>query len=988
MDTKHTLKRGLLSLVAVITVLFAPMGVVAQDAADPALEEIVVQGVRQSIQAARDAKYLSESISDSYFAEDIGKSSDENITDALQRVPGITVTRGGENGDSGTITVRGIEPALNDIKLNGVSLTSNTDSQAVDLSLFSADVLSRIDVIKSPSAKQEEGSLGGAVNLYTVSPLSREEDVLVFGLESRYNDLTEDYTPRGTFNVSKRLSDTVGFAASVFYDDNEVRRDVYETFVGSFADVRNGAIDAATGAPVDLSASGLPAFVRDPNGDGVDDVLALADGFQNYRIFEQDEKKIGGTATLQFQPDDVTDVRFDVTYSEQSEDFNLWENRGIQASFIPSDLADQPNGSSTVDLTTGRVTAYSSPVLPTLSQVRVQDGETKNLVLSGKVSRQFGAWDTSALLGYSSTDQDLFFETFNTRPEAGVRDAVGAAACGFEMRRGDGVTLPAFIPCARWDIEQAAGQFIESGSEFEREVDDEKLSFYVDFSREVEWGIINSIDFGAKYTDRTKERFSAEGFYSNAALGLPTPDISSLDVRTTPGGFLGGIAPAGVSSSWAYATIESMRNAVFPGGVPSDLVPRNPAEDWEVNEETYGAYFQANFALADGRVTGNVGARYANTDINTIGNSGFQFNVAFIDPGTGLPYPASIAFPGFADSKDYNEILPSLNVNIELKEDWLLRLSAARVLARPTIDSLAPGFLVTDRDAGRPPTGSGGNTQLDPFLSDQFDASLEWYFNDSGLLSVALFSKDIGSFAFASSDLRSFENPVTGEPCLVNRAAAPLADRNTASVAQFGCAEVIFSTQINGAGADIFGAEIGYTQVYDFLPGPFQYLGLNLNYTYADSDATVDPNNPSNPTNGLPFLNTSENSLNSTVFWENETVSLRLAYSYRDEALVTVRDVNSTVIRDARGILDFSANWQATDNILVSFAAVNLTDSFDRLFEVTSFPPTITGPLGEVEPAPFIRSEIGSNLGSLNDDRTYRLNHQGRSLRFGVRYSF
>ena len=949
--------------------------------ADALLEEVIVIGVRSSVQAAQDAKRNAEFISDSYFAEDIGKSSDESIAEALQRIPGVTITRGDETGDAGTVTVRGIEPALNDIKLNGISLTSSTDDQAVDLNIFSADILSRIDVVKSPSANQEEGSLGGLVNLYTTAPFDKDRDSIVFGLEARYNDLTSEKTPRATFSFSKRFSDKIGIAGSFFFDDNELRRDVYETFVGSFSDVRNGPIDAATGQPVDLSGLGLPNDVRDPNGDGVDDVAALADGFQNYRLFLQDEKKSGGTTTLQFRPDDVTDIRVDLSYSKQNEDLAMWENRGIQASFIPGDLADQPNGSSTVDLKTGRVLSYFSPVLPTLSQVREQFGDTENLVFSGNFTREIDAWTINALAGYSSTQQKIFWETINTRPEANVRDASGASPCGFEMRPGrNGVILPVFIGCERFDIERAGGQFIESGSQFEREVEDKKYSLYLDFSRELDFAGLTSADFGIKYTDRSKNRFSAESFYNNAALGLPTPEITGLDIRRTPGGFLAGIAPPGVSDSWVYATINSLRNAVFPNGMPPGLTARNPAEQWEVNEETYGFYIQGNFDFMDGRVSGDAGLRYANTKVNTIGNSGFQFSTEYINPNTGENYPDSVAFPGSKDSKSYGEILPSLNIRINMQEDLLLRLSAARVMARPNLNNLAPGFLVTDRDAGRPPTASGGNTQLDPFIADQFDGAVEWYFQHTGFLSATLFYKNIGSFTYASSDQRSFPNPVTGEDCLANRAAAPLARRNTATVAEFGCAGVIYNTQINGAKGEITGLELVYNQVYDFLPGALQYSGMALNYTYADSDTLVDPTDAANPTNGLPFLNTSKNSLNSTLFWDNGSFSMRLAYSWRDKALVTVRDVNSSVFRDTRGVLDFSANWQVTEKLLISFQGINLTNTYDRLFEAIAFAPG--------DSAPFIKKEISRNIRSIPDGRTYRLNHQGRSYRLGVRYSF
>ena len=146
------------------------------------IEIIEVTGVRSSLTSALNAKKHSDSISDSIIAEEIGKSSDENIAQALSRISGVSLDRDG--GDNQTITVRGVKASLNDIKLNGVSMTSNTDSQAVDLSLFSADILSRIDVIKSPAANQEEGSLGASM-IKLISPLGPK----IIGVNKKGNNV-------------------------------------------------------------------------------------------------------------------------------------------------------------------------------------------------------------------------------------------------------------------------------------------------------------------------------------------------------------------------------------------------------------------------------------------------------------------------------------------------------------------------------------------------------------------------------------------------------------------------------------------------------------------------------------------------------------------------------------------------------------------------------------------------------------------------------
>ncbi len=191
------------------------------------VEVIEVTGVRSSLTSALNAKRDSETISDSIIAEEIGKSSDENIAEALSRVAGVSLDRGSENQ---TVTVRGVSAALNDVKMNGISMTSNTDDQAVDLSLFSADILSRIDVVKSPSANQEEGSLGASINLQTLAPLSSKKNTRVLTVEARHNDLSEETTPRFAFNFVQNLNEKIGFAGSLFYEQQDIRKDEYQIF--------------------------------------------------------------------------------------------------------------------------------------------------------------------------------------------------------------------------------------------------------------------------------------------------------------------------------------------------------------------------------------------------------------------------------------------------------------------------------------------------------------------------------------------------------------------------------------------------------------------------------------------------------------------------------------------------------------------------------------------------------------------------------------
>ena len=937
------------------------------------IEIVEVHGIASTIVNARNAKLSHDGIVDTYFAEDIGKSSDEDITSALQRLPGVAIERGGEGGDQGTVVVRGIQPSLNLIKFNGITLTSNTDNQAVDLSNYSADVLSSIVVAKSYSAKDEEGSLGGTVYLNSLSPLAAKRNQIIVSGEARYNDLTNQITPRTTVSFNKRFYNNLGVTGSFFWDDNESRIDNFETFLGAFVDQRNQPFDQ--------------------NGNQLATRAALSDGLQNYRTFLRETDKKGGTLTLHWQPNEDRSIRLDSAFAKQSQDFLLFEDRGARSSFGQE---RQAPGLVTVDTASGRVTDYLGD-FSGLLQTREQRGDTENLIIGLSIDQTIAEhWQIQSKLTYAKTRQLFDFQTWNLIGIGNADLNEDNSRCGYGIQPGDGVlSLPVFSDCLLFDRQMPETLAISGGSQAERDVVDRHNGIYFDFARNFDHSGITSVDFGIKYTEREKQRFFGEAFFGiNTLLNrgfVNEQQIQQIDNERTfgtflntdisllqraPGNVLVGIAPEAGPSFYA-PDIEAINAYLFPDGVPSDLTIRNPSEQWIVKERTQAVYLQTNFSLFDDRVTGNVGVRYVDTRVEGIGAGGFQFSDEYITPA-GRNYPSIFTINNFEDENEYGQTLPSLNIRYEVNDAFIFRLSAARVMARPSFDSLAPGFSIIDRDPGAVPRGNGGNTQLAPFISEQFDFSTEWYFDPNSVLSATVFDKKLTSFTFNSTTSRNFENPLTGEPCLVNRSNAPIDEEQlTATVTEFGCASVLYSTEVNGARADITGIELGYSQVYDFLPGLWQYLGLAINYTYVDSEVQVNENLES-AENGLPFPNTSKNSINSLLFWENDTYSFRIAHTYRDEALIEVNNNNQTIIRDARAILDFSANWQVTDRIVLTFVANNLTNSYDYLYQVTliSDDPNIPVQL------------VGSDISSVPKDAAFRVNHLGRSYRLGFRYSF
>lgn len=929
------------------------------------VEVIEVTGVRSSLTSAINTKRASDGISDSIIAEEIGKSSDESIAEALSRVTGVSLDRGTDNQ---TVTVRGVSAALNDVKMNGISMTSNTDDQAVDLSLFSADILSRIDVVKSPSANQEEGSLGASILFQTVAPLSVKKNTQVLTLEARHNDLSEETTPRFAFNFVNNVSETMGFSGSLFYDKQDLRKDEYQIFSNRLEkyqtkddkkDKKDQTVyDAATGQ-----------LIEGP-------ISAVMPWFSVNRLNLDEKTKFGGTGTFQYRPNVDTDIRFDASFSRNEID-HIHSTARLHNFKNTNNIVtiDQSGASNNV------VSAYTNKV-GGLNQSGNWLNTTDSLVLGGEIKHTLNDfWTLSGRVGYALTDQDYTDGYRTAWVHNGNGDPTDSSGwCGFNMEEGlQGDQLMVNSYCDQFDPRDPSKMVLSAVRSDKREVDDEKISAYIDVERTIDDSFITSIEFGAKYTDRTKSLYAEEVFLNRGSFENQDKIFAS-DVSTTTitdNSFLAGIAPSSMVNHWLMPNSAEGVALAFPNGIGPGTdydFTKNPLKEWSVDELTYGAYFQANFEFLDGEVFGNFGVRYAATDVKGTGTSGIKFdvNMPFLVDGNEYVLTPVVA------EHDYAELLPSATINWLVKDDLVLRLSGARVLARPNINSLRPGYDVKAQNLNETPTANGGNTNLDPFLADQFDLSAEWYFEEGGLLSAALFYKDFVSYTYNTTELRELENPLTNQ-CIVDRVSYEGDEKFTA---ESPCAEIPYNTTVNGGSAEIKGAEIAYQQNYNFLPGFLQYLGSSINYTYADSDQTVNPDDLEDVFNGLPFLNTSKDSVNATLFWENANTSLRLAYSYRSKALSQTTHFNSSLVRDARETLDLAVNYKITDKLKMTLSANNLTDSYDTFYNV------ITNPTGSKVIEGDIVKESSNDLSNTPEDRVQALYNTGRNYRLSFRYSF
>ncbi|WP_017446227.1 TonB-dependent receptor [Gayadomonas joobiniege] len=299
-------------------------------------EVIEVQGYRGSILKSINEKRNASTVVDSIFAEDIGKTTDQNIADALSRVTGVSINT--EDGEGTSVTIRGAQSDFTNISLNGVTLTSSDTNNTVDLSTFSADILSQISVYKTSSADHDEGSLGANVVLRTAKPLSLKNDRMNVTYQGRYNDFADKYDHKLSGSFSKKFfDDTFGIIVTLADETQAIRRDevrgnINDPYLLKTIPKRYTIIDGENGP----EAQEIPV-ARDQNGEllyGGDPYFTLRN--LNYSLGQNQRDRFTATTGFQWLPNDETNIQLDLSYSFQQvirDDHNV----GIQMPDMDTD---------------------------------------------------------------------------------------------------------------------------------------------------------------------------------------------------------------------------------------------------------------------------------------------------------------------------------------------------------------------------------------------------------------------------------------------------------------------------------------------------------------------------------------------------------------------------------------------------------------------------------------------------------------------------
>ncbi|MFZ5669824.1 MAG: TonB-dependent receptor [Pseudomonadota bacterium] len=884
---------------AVIAFSLAMAGA-AQAQEDTEVEEIVVTGFRGSLASALSTKRAETAVVDAIKAEDIADFPDLNLAEAIQRIPGVSIDR--DAGEGRSITVRGLGADFTRIRINGIqalATTGGTDSSGganrgrqFDFNIFASELFNSVTVRKTQAAEVEEGSLGATVDLRTSRPFDYSGRVFTLAGQYGYNDLADEWDPRGALMFSDQTEDgTWGVLVSVAYSQRSLLEEGFSA-VRWDNGVSSGGFSAAGSVPAAYAL--------------VNNATVFHPRLPRYGRLTHEQDRLGATLSVQYRPWDSTTISLDLLYADL--DSTRQEDFLETLSFSRSGA----QGKGATDVLAAEVNSRNNMVYGLFNDVDVRSEsrfdalETEFTQWTFDVQHEFNEqWRGSFVAGRA---ESVFR---NPRQTTVTLDRLDTDGYSWDFRGNDrepkidygfDVTNPANWS---WINSPPAGA---TGSEIRirpQGVDNRYTTWRFDltFDANEVWTFKTGLNWANFEFDSFEFRRATETSVPALPVGTTVADISKL---------LTGFNSGGLHRSWLIPDLNAIARAFdiycdcntgVTGGDFTLFGPTNGSargNNRAADEIARSAYLQAQFRtdLFDMPFRGDFGVRYVETEIDAEG---------YLATGGGTLVTVS---------NEYNKVLPSMNLALSVRDNLMLRFGAAKVMARPQLPNLSPGGTVNT--AAR--TITTGNPLLDPFLAKTYDLSLEWYFAPESLLSVALFYKDIDTYIQTLRESRPFGS--TGLPLSL---LAPGQDANTL---------YDVTSPINTDGGPLKGFEISYQQPFLFLPAPFDNLGAVLNYTYVESEIDYATSATSGLTVTGDLVNLSPKAYNATLYYEDERFSARVSASYRDDYLQTVPGRNNNDVEGKRETLnvDASASFRVNDDLTLTAEGLNLTDEYNDQF--------------------------------------------------------
>lgn len=1073
----------LASSLVVLSSAMASQRAFAQDAAtesgsaDIMVEEVLVQGTRQSLQNAQDIKRDASTVVDAISASDIGSLPDRSVLEAMQRLPGVSIERFAAKNDpdhfssegSGAV-VRGMTATRTEF--NGRDSFTANSGRGLSFQDVPPELMGSVKLYKNQSADMIEGGIGGTVSLHTRLPFDQAGQKVAFSADGTYFDLREDWSPAVSGLYSNRWDISggeIGFLIGAAYSEVNSRSDGIQAEVFQKRDASLYDSSYAVGEATFLVPNGSNVSMKedDRTRTGVNVALQWAnddDSLEATAVYFRSDSELSWSENkISYQGDDFNSPAVDgdglpnrtaLPMAGTSFEFDSngvfsrgylahggdgWRSSGDDADRIPQGYADtdenaacwaspltEVNSAACTD--TNRARTFGSR-FQTTARYKEQETLVEDFSFDLKIRP---TEDMEIVLDYqhvdaTTTDDDM--EIFLGTMAVSKLDLTGDVPSMELVNPWDGVpdaTKENLQPDPEADYyidpndpayfaNESSYWWKSAMDHYERSKGDMD-SARIDMTQYFDGNFITAVKAGVRYAKRNqKVAFSR---YNWGSLGeIFTPDHNGdgfnaawLDLPVSEGlsqyveavdwsGFNRGGSFSSPGSNdiilhpsrelaRAYRDWATLLAPVTSTGGDNPWEPANmrdfnedgiidaqgfflPSELSDVTETNNAAYVRLDFEseLFGLRYSGNFGLRYFQVTVKSGGfvsfpdlqpddpndptdpNNNWDSDDGFDQLGFGNNYTEF----SIAENK-YDDVLPSLNLKFELAPDLIGRFAASKAVAMPDIGQLRNYMTIdasnvnTDYGEGDPNDtlgglpiegrtmegwkASAGNPFLEPMESIQYDVSAEWYFADVGSLTGTLFYKDLSNFFVDGAFPRAVTNGSTGVTQIVN-----------------------VDGPINSEDGTLSGFELAYQQFYDFLPAPWDGLGLQVNYTYIDAKSVPNPGLAGDSStiltdeerearesddaeyNGdlvgasLPLESQSRHTANLVAMYQKGDFDFRVAYNWRSRYLVTSRDViepNRPIWAADSGYLDATIMYNLTDEIRIGIQGTNLANTVTK----------------------------------------------------------
>lgn len=882
-----------------------------QEESSDAMEVIQVSGIRGSLNEALAEKRGSVQIVDAIVAEDIGKFPDNNVVEALQRVTGVQTTGRGAGEVSG-ISIRGLTDVHTTINGRNIFTGSGRD---VSLQDIPASLLSGVTVYKTRSAKQVERGIAGSIDVKTQRPFNFEGEKVVLAARGIYSDQPDEIDPNVSALVSNRWEldsggefgalFNVSYAETHYRDDTMTAGAVIPYFTdqpaAGYAPYSRIPNRNAQGQLIWQAGleNGLPTAAGstlDNNGQPVDYLLGRDAIFG--ASFSGLRKRPAVTTSLQWRPNETLEITaegFYTGYRNESQN-SLWFTNTFEDGDGAIDAPTTFDGTNVIkekqaiaafgfqsgDYTSEKTDSY-------LYALGAEWLPTDYLTINSEIVYQ-----------ESDFESDFFAMRFDRTAfpnlTADYNNKDGIPSVVFDNDPNTAVDEADMAAIDNWN----AGTIYDNGDGSSGD----SISLTFDAEYLVGGSFINKVSFGGRYEQRTAEEFTRTDNANPASL------TSLADMMTQ----LSDAGAEGDGSGLIYYVDDYFdgRANIFDSFITTDggylldnadeirsvygIEAREKYKTFNIEEDSYALYSTMNFYLGDS-ISGEVGLRYVK----------YEQDMEFSSLVTGT----RDQFDRSSATASANKLLPSVSLNWDITEDVVGRVAYTETLRMPNFADLNALQYWEDpnTDGKLYGDGTGGNPDLQPTESKNYDLSLEWYFADSSSLYGAYFEREIDGLVVPGRKtiVREGEDGVTRP--------------------------YVLSAPVNASEGELSGFEVGLVYFPESLPEMLDGFGVQASYTNLDSSQnTPDFDEEGNISvyNETSMTGVSDESYSIVGIYEREAFDVRLSYLWRS-AFYTGNEAASFAgplqfwSRPEQS-LDFQFSYNVNEDLVVTFDATNLLD--------------------------------------------------------------